>query len=164
MSAILVTGGSPLGGTVRASGAKNSALKLMAAALLAPGPSVVHNVPDITDVSVMAEVLRHLGAVVERVLDRLGEQPAEVRVALPVLREEDDRRAVDQRDLGAHDEGDAKLLGPNMGADGAGDPIPVREGERADPVLVAGLDQFLRVGCPFQEREVALAPEGNVGI
>ena len=66
MSAILVTGGSPLGGTVRASGAKNSALKLMAAALLAPGRSVVHNVPDITDVSVMAEVLRHLGTVVER--------------------------------------------------------------------------------------------------
>ncbi|MDZ4167216.1 MAG: UDP-N-acetylglucosamine 1-carboxyvinyltransferase [Coriobacteriia bacterium] len=66
MSSILVTGGRPLGGTVRASGAKNSALKLMAAALLAPGRSVLHNVPDISDVSVMAEVLRHLGVDVER--------------------------------------------------------------------------------------------------
>ena len=93
-----------------------------------------------------------------------GEQSAEVRVALPVLREEGDRRAVVQRDLGAHDEGDAKLLGPDVGADDAGDPVPVREGERTDPVLVAGLDQLFRVRRPFQEREVAFAPERDVGI
>ena len=43
----------PLSGTVYVGGAKNSALKLMAAALLAPGRSVVHNVPDILDVAVM---------------------------------------------------------------------------------------------------------------
>ena len=42
-------------------GAKNSALKLMAAALLAPGCSVITNVPDITDLAIMAEVLRRLG-------------------------------------------------------------------------------------------------------
>jgi UDP-N-acetylglucosamine 1-carboxyvinyltransferase len=66
MSSILVTGGRPLVGTVRASGAKNSALKLMAAALLASGPTVLHNVPDISDVGVMADVLRHLGVAVKR--------------------------------------------------------------------------------------------------
>jgi UDP-N-acetylglucosamine 1-carboxyvinyltransferase len=42
-------------------GAKNSALKLMAAALLAPGRTVVDNVPEISDVEVMARLLEHLG-------------------------------------------------------------------------------------------------------
>jgi UDP-N-acetylglucosamine 1-carboxyvinyltransferase len=51
----------PLEGTVHVGGAKNSALKLMAAALLAPGTSTIHNVPDILDVSVMGELLRRLG-------------------------------------------------------------------------------------------------------
>jgi UDP-N-acetylglucosamine 1-carboxyvinyltransferase len=78
MSSIIVTGGRPLGGTVRASGAKNSALKLMAAALLAPGRSVVRNVPDISDVSVMAEVLRHLGVTVEREGDSLTIDASEI--------------------------------------------------------------------------------------
>jgi len=62
---LLVRGGRPLAGQVTVSGAKNSALKLMAAALLAPGTSVLHNVPDIQDVHTMMEVLEHLGAVVE---------------------------------------------------------------------------------------------------
>lgn len=42
-------------------GAKNSVLKLMAAALLAPGCSTITNVPEIQDVTVMAELLRRLG-------------------------------------------------------------------------------------------------------
>jgi UDP-N-acetylglucosamine 1-carboxyvinyltransferase len=56
-----VTGGSPLRGRVRVTGAKNSALKLMAAALLAPGRTTLEEVPDILDVSIMSEVLRRLG-------------------------------------------------------------------------------------------------------
>src|SRR3954451_4634062 len=56
-----VTGGTALRGRVRVTGAKNSALKLMAAALLAPGRSVIDEVPDILDVSIMSEVLRRLG-------------------------------------------------------------------------------------------------------
>jgi UDP-N-acetylglucosamine 1-carboxyvinyltransferase len=66
MASIVVTGGRPLTGSVRVGGAKNSALKLMAAALLAPGASVIRNVPDISDVAVMAEVLEGLGARVTR--------------------------------------------------------------------------------------------------
>jgi len=62
---IRVTGGARLCGEVAVVGAKNSALKLMAAALLAPGRTVVTNVPRITDIVVMAEVLRRLGCVVE---------------------------------------------------------------------------------------------------
>jgi UDP-N-acetylglucosamine 1-carboxyvinyltransferase len=58
---IRVKGGAPLAGDVRVGGAKNSALKLMAVALLAEGRSVVENVPRITDIAIMAEVLRRLG-------------------------------------------------------------------------------------------------------
>lgn len=66
MASIVVTGGRPLSGSVHVGGAKNSALKLMAAALLAPGASLIRNVPDISDVAVMAEVLERLGARVTR--------------------------------------------------------------------------------------------------
>jgi len=66
MPSITVTGGRPLSGTVRVGGAKNSALKLMAAALLAPGESVIHNVPEISDVDLMARVLEGLGARIAR--------------------------------------------------------------------------------------------------
>lgn len=59
---IRVTGGVRLAGEVRVAGAKNSALKLMAASLLATGTSVVDNIPRITDMGLMGEVLRRLGA------------------------------------------------------------------------------------------------------
>ncbi|MEV4638736.1 UDP-N-acetylglucosamine 1-carboxyvinyltransferase [Actinoplanes sp. NPDC049548] len=58
---IRVKGGARLSGDVTVGGAKNSALKLMAVALLAEGRSVVANVPRITDVAIMGEVLRRLG-------------------------------------------------------------------------------------------------------
>jgi len=61
MDRFLVTGGARLDGTVHVSGAKNSALKLMAASILAPGRSVVTNVPRIRDCTVMAEMLEHVG-------------------------------------------------------------------------------------------------------
>ena len=52
----------PLTGRVHVGGAKNSALKLMAAALLAPGRTIVTNVPDILDVHVMGRLLRSSAA------------------------------------------------------------------------------------------------------
>ncbi len=66
---IVVEPGGPLQGTVCAGGAKNSALKLMAACLLAEGRSVLSNVPRISDVDTMARVLRAMGAEVERLED-----------------------------------------------------------------------------------------------
>lgn len=64
---VIVTHGcTHLSGTVRVSGAKNSALKLIAAALLGQGKTILHNVPNISDIDIMIEVLRSLGAVVER--------------------------------------------------------------------------------------------------
>ncbi|MBC7375604.1 MAG: UDP-N-acetylglucosamine 1-carboxyvinyltransferase [Frankiales bacterium] len=66
MDRFLVTGGARLAGEVSVSGAKNSVLKLMAAALLAEGTTVLTNVPDILDVTIMGEVLRRLGCEVVR--------------------------------------------------------------------------------------------------
>ena len=54
-----------LRGSVRVGGAKNSALKLMAASLLAPGRTTITNLPDILDVDVMARLLEELGCTVE---------------------------------------------------------------------------------------------------
>ncbi|MEV0561998.1 UDP-N-acetylglucosamine 1-carboxyvinyltransferase [Dactylosporangium sp. NPDC050588] len=68
---IRVKGGARLAGDVSVVGAKNSALKLMAAALLATGRSVLTNVPRITDIAIMAEVLRRLGCEVEQDEDRV---------------------------------------------------------------------------------------------
>jgi UDP-N-acetylglucosamine 1-carboxyvinyltransferase len=61
----VVEGGAALSGTVHAGGAKNSVLKLMAAAIMAEGDSRIHNVPDIADVRTMIEVLRYIGLKVE---------------------------------------------------------------------------------------------------
>ncbi|HSE10092.1 MAG TPA: UDP-N-acetylglucosamine 1-carboxyvinyltransferase [Nocardioidaceae bacterium] len=71
----------PLQGTTRVVGAKNSALKLMAASLLAPGETVLTNVPDILDVAVMAQLLEKLGCRVTVEHDREG------RVAIDVPEE-----------------------------------------------------------------------------
>ncbi|WP_288337325.1 UDP-N-acetylglucosamine 1-carboxyvinyltransferase [Gordonia polyisoprenivorans] len=60
----LVTGGARLQGEVSVGGAKNSVLKLMAAALLAEGTTTLTNSPEIADVPLMADVLRGLGATV----------------------------------------------------------------------------------------------------
>ncbi len=61
---IRVEGPGRLAGEVHVTGAKNSSLKLMAAALLATGRTVLANVPRITDIAIMAEVLRRLGCTV----------------------------------------------------------------------------------------------------
>ncbi len=61
MEQFRVTGGVHLAGEVTVRGAKNSALKLMAAALLAEGRTTLDDVPRIHDVDIMAELLRRLG-------------------------------------------------------------------------------------------------------
>jgi UDP-N-acetylglucosamine 1-carboxyvinyltransferase len=58
---IYVSGGTPLSGTVRISGSKNSALAIMAGALLGEGPSILRNVPNIGDIQTMVEMLQAIG-------------------------------------------------------------------------------------------------------
>ncbi len=59
---LVIEGKRPLQGTVQISGSKNSAVALIPAALLATGPSILENVPNIRDVKVFCEILRELGA------------------------------------------------------------------------------------------------------
>ncbi len=65
MEVIEVEGGYPIAGEVTVEGAKNSALKLMAATIMAPGVTTLTNVPNISDVHVMGKVLKYLGARIE---------------------------------------------------------------------------------------------------
>ncbi len=66
MPEITVEGGHQLRGTVGVCGAKNAALKEMVAAILAPGRHQLTNVPEIDDVTLMGDVLAHLGCHVRR--------------------------------------------------------------------------------------------------
>lgn len=65
VDAFRIQGGTRLVGEVDVAGAKNSALKLMAVALLAEGRTTITNVPDIMDVGIMAQLISRLGAQVE---------------------------------------------------------------------------------------------------
>src|SRR5881296_1390380 len=60
-----VSGGRPLKGTIRPAGNKNAALPILAATLLADGPCRIDNVPHISDVETMLQLLGHLGAAVQ---------------------------------------------------------------------------------------------------
>ena len=66
MDKLKITGGRPLQGEVRVSGAKNAALPIMCAALLSAKPLALGNVPRLRDVSTMAKLLAQMGVVVER--------------------------------------------------------------------------------------------------
>src|SRR5215470_1561964 len=76
MDRIVVRGSGPLRGDVAVSGSKNSALALMAAALLADGETWFENVPRLRDVDAMLELLRALGARA----DWQGEGSREIRI------------------------------------------------------------------------------------
>ncbi|MFM1885325.1 MAG: hypothetical protein RL026_482 [Pseudomonadota bacterium] len=64
MDKLLITGGRPLEGEVRISGAKNATLPILAGTLLADGPVNIGNVPHLQDVTTMVELLGRLGATV----------------------------------------------------------------------------------------------------
>ena len=61
MDKLVIEGGRPLRGTVNASGAKNAALPILIATLLAPGEHVIENVPELVDVSFTLSLLGRIG-------------------------------------------------------------------------------------------------------
>lgn len=83
MEKFMILGGNRLKGTIRASGSKNATLPILAACILNAGKSVIHEVPRLVDVSVMKDVLTHLGAKVIRdrntiEVDSSNVQPVEI--------------------------------------------------------------------------------------
>lgn len=71
MEKLMIKGGRPLYGHVPVSGAKNSALALIPATILAESVTVIENLPDVQDVQVFEGIIRSLGAEVTREGDRL---------------------------------------------------------------------------------------------
>ncbi len=76
MEKIVIEGGRRLHGRVSVNGSKNASLPIMAACILASGPSRIKGIPDIADVRVMIDLLRCLGMTVER----LDEETLELEV------------------------------------------------------------------------------------
>jgi len=149
-----VTGGSSLRGEVRVEGAKNSALKLMAAALLAEGRTTLHDVPAITDVDYMAELLGRLGVDVQRDGDTVSiDVPGHVSHAAPYHLVRRLRASI-------------AVLGPLIARCGAADvALPGGDaiGSRGLNMHLAGLAKFgatVRVEHGFV---LARAPEGLRG-
>ena len=66
MDKYLIQGGQKLSGEIRVSGAKNEALKILAACVLSSDPCVIKNIPDIEDIKRMLEILENLGATMKR--------------------------------------------------------------------------------------------------
>jgi len=78
-----VTGGARLAGSVDVVGAKNSVLKLMAASLLAPGETVLGNLPAISDVTIMHQLLERLGCIVHESRETTTGDTDRVRIVVP---------------------------------------------------------------------------------
>lgn len=90
MSAFVVEGGNRLLGTVRVHGAKNSVLPILAAAILGRGESVIHNCPDLSDVTASIAILEYLGCKVAREGDTVtvdASAPARFDVPDDLMRE-----------------------------------------------------------------------------
>ena len=66
MEKLIVTGGAELNGTISVSGSKNASLPILAATLLTKEPCTIRRVPDVSDTNYMLQILRSLGADVER--------------------------------------------------------------------------------------------------
>lgn len=75
MQKLIIEQGGPLHGRVRVNGAKNAVLPIMAACLLCDEESVIEHVPQVTDVRIMAEILRRLGVSVTMGGDRVSIRP-----------------------------------------------------------------------------------------
>ncbi|MBE6009962.1 MAG: UDP-N-acetylglucosamine 1-carboxyvinyltransferase [Lachnospiraceae bacterium] len=66
MDQYVIKGGTPLTGEVEIGGAKNAALAIIAAAVMADETVTIENLPDVRDINVMLKAIEHIGAIVER--------------------------------------------------------------------------------------------------
>lgn len=83
MPSLKIKGESKLHGTINISGAKNAALKILPAAILADSPSVIQYIPKISDVSRMIEILRSLGAIVTETDNCVEIDPRSINTCKP---------------------------------------------------------------------------------
>lgn len=79
MKVLKINGGKELTGTIRISGAKNSSVALIPAAILADSASTICNVPEITDTDALTEILEYLGADVKRASESILINPTTIK-------------------------------------------------------------------------------------
>ncbi len=84
MEKLLIDGGHPLAGEVEISGAKNAAVAIIPATLLARGVCVIENIPNISDVTALFRILTELGASV-RIIDKLTAEIDTTNITEPVV-------------------------------------------------------------------------------
>ena len=151
-----VAGGARLQGEVRVTGAKNSVLKLMSVALLAEGRTVIEEVPNILDVSIMAELIERLGCSVTH-------DTAAATVAIDVPAKIEHRA---DYDLVRRMRASISVLGPLLARCGAADvALPGGDaiGSRGLDMHIAGLE---RMGVEVTSEHgylLATAPHGMHG-
>src|SRR5438270_12476499 len=85
MDKIRIHGGHPLSGSIKISGSKNSALPILAATLLTREPCTIRRVPDLSDSNYMLQILKHLGAEVERASGTVTIAAAKVESIAPYV-------------------------------------------------------------------------------
>ena len=83
MDKIRIHGGHPLSGSIKISGSKNSALPILAATLLTREPCTIRRVPDLSDTNYMLQILKHLGAEVERASGTVTVAAAKIESVAP---------------------------------------------------------------------------------
>ena len=83
MDKLLVHGNGSLQGSINISGSKNASLPILAATLLSSAPSIVRRVPDVSDTNYMLQILRALGAEVERSRGTVRVEPASISPEAP---------------------------------------------------------------------------------
>lgn len=83
MDKLLVHGNGSLQGSINISGSKNASLPILAATLLSSAPSIVRRVPDVSDTNYMLQILRALGAEVERSSGTVRVEPANISPEAP---------------------------------------------------------------------------------
>jgi UDP-N-acetylglucosamine 1-carboxyvinyltransferase len=83
MEKLKIAGGYPLKGTVRISGAKNSAVALIPATILAESPVTIEGLPDISDVEILKDLLEEIGGKVEINDDEMTVDPATM-ISMPL--------------------------------------------------------------------------------
>lgn len=155
MDVFRIQGGARLVGEVHITGAKNSSLKLMAVALLAPGKTTIRAVPNILDVTIMAELLRRLGCSVS-----YSAETETVEIDVPATIE---HRA--DYDLVRRMRASIAVLGPLVARTGAADvALPGGDaiGSRGLDMHTAGLE---RMGATVTNEHgylVVHAPDGGL--
>lgn len=81
MEKLIISGSNRINGEISVDGAKNSTLPILAATVLTAGVNVIHNCPDLTDVTAAIKILEHLGCKVKREQDTVTVDSTDVKTA-----------------------------------------------------------------------------------